>query len=102
MGRNPFTPQRVSSPDIDVEVIDDTDLDTSDIHTLILWNDEVNTFDHVIESLVEICDHSPQQAEQCALLIHFKGKCGVKNGDFETLRPLAEAFIDRNINATID
>ncbi len=71
-------------------------------HNLIVWNDDVNTFDWVIESLVEICDHEAVQAEQCALIIHHKGKCGVKKGSFDDLRPQAEALIDRGIQATID
>lgn len=75
---------------------------TADIHDLILWNDDVNTFDWVIESLVEICGHNESQAEQCAMIVHYKGKCSVKRGDFEKLRPMCEAFIDRGINATID
>lgn len=75
---------------------------TTDLHDLILWNDDVNTFDWVIESLVEICNHTETQAEQCALIIHYKGKCSVKRGTFEKLRPMCEAFIDRGINATID
>ena len=72
------------------------------VHNLIVWNDDVNTFDHVIDSLVEICNHYPEQAEQCALIIHHKGKCGVKKGSFDFLRPQAEALIDRGIQATID
>lgn len=75
---------------------------TADLHDLILWNDDVNTFDWVITSLIEICNHSETQAEQCALIVHFKGKCSVKRGDFETLRPQCEALIDRGINATIN
>ncbi|MBS1588228.1 MAG: ATP-dependent Clp protease adaptor ClpS [Bacteroidetes bacterium] len=71
-------------------------------HHLIVWNDEINTFDWVIESLVSVCDHSPEQAEQCALFIHYKGKYGVKRGSFDFLRPQAEALIDRGIQATID
>lgn len=77
------------------------DVITEKEYQLILWNDEVNTFDWVITSLIEICDHSPEQAEQCALLVHYKGKCAVKNGSFELLHPRAEAFIDRGIQATI-
>lgn len=80
----------------------DTDVLDYELQRLIVWNDDVNTFDWVIESLVEICEHSPEQAEQCALLIHFKGKCAVKNGSFEELRPKCEALIDRGINATVD
>ncbi|HTM66592.1 MAG TPA: ATP-dependent Clp protease adaptor ClpS [Flavipsychrobacter sp.] len=82
--------------DSDVQVLSDQH------HYLVVWNDNVNTFDWVIESLVDVCDHSPEQAEQCALLIHHKGKCGVKKGSFDFLRPKAEALIDRGIQATID
>jgi len=80
----------------------DTDVLDAQLHNIIIWNDDVNTFDWVIESLVEICEHSPEQAEQCALYIHYQGKYAVKKGDFETLRPKCEALIDRGINATID
>lgn len=80
----------------------ETNVLDEEIHSLILWNDDVNTFDWIIESLVEICGHSEEQAEQCALFIHYKGKFGVKRGSFDELRPLAEAFIDRGIQATID
>lgn len=72
------------------------------LHNLIVWNDEVNTFDWVIESLIDVCEHSPEQAEQCAMIIHNRGKYGVKKGDFEFLRPRAEALIERGIQATID
>jgi ATP-dependent Clp protease adaptor protein ClpS len=69
---------------------------------LIVWNDEVNTFDWVIKSLMEVCGHTEEQAEQCALFIHFKGKYGVKHGDFDTLRPMRDAITERMINATIE
>lgn len=81
---------------------EDTDVLTETAHNLIVWNDDVNTFDWVIESLVDICGHESIQAEQCALIIHHKGKCGVKKGTFDELRPQAEALIDRGIQATID
>lgn len=71
-------------------------------YQLIVWNDEVNTFDHVIEALIDICDHSPEQAEQCAIIIHTKGKYAVKNGDYTDLKPLCEAITDRGIGATIE
>ena len=71
-------------------------------HNLIVWNDDVNTFDWVISCLVDVCGHSSQQAEQCAMIIHFKGKYAVKRGSFEFLRPLAEQLIEREIQATID
>jgi len=69
---------------------------------LIVWNDEVNTFDWVIETLIKICGHSEEQAEQCAYIIHFHGKYAVKQGDYEKLKPMREAIIDRGINATIE
>ncbi len=80
----------------------DEDILVEEMHNLVVWNDNVNTFDHVIESLVDICEHSAEQAEQCALFIHHKGKYGVKKGSFDFLRPKAEALIDRGIQATID
>lgn len=80
----------------------DTDVLDALMHNLIIWNDEVNTFDWVIESLIDVCSHSHEQAEQCALLIHHQGKYAVKKGDFDTLRPMCEALIDRGINSTID
>ena len=78
------------------------DVLSEEIHSLIVWNDEVNTFDHVIASLVDVCEHTAEQAEQSALIIHHKGKYGVKRGSFDFLRPRAEALIDRGIQATID
>lgn len=69
---------------------------------LIVWNDEVNTFDWVIETLIEVCNHTPEQAEQCAMLIHFKGKYAVKNGDYDTLKPMCNSITERGINATIE
>jgi ATP-dependent Clp protease adaptor protein ClpS len=69
---------------------------------LIVWNDNVNTFDWVIKALVEICDHTEEQAEQCAYIIHFQGKYAVKQGDYDTLKPMREAIVERGINATIE
>ena len=71
-------------------------------YNLILWNDDVNTFDWVIETLIEICGHSTEQAEQCAILIHHKGKYAVKTGSYEVLKPQCDAINDRLINATIE
>lgn len=69
---------------------------------LIVWNDDVNTFEWVIETLMEVCGHDREQAEQCAYIIHFHGKYAVKNGSFDELKPLCEAITDRGINATIE
>ena len=80
----------------------DTDVLVEEVHSLIVWNDDVNTFDWVIEALIDICGHSEEQAEQCAMIIHHAGKYAVKRGTFEALRPKAEALIQREIQATID
>ena len=71
-------------------------------YSLIVWNDDVNTFDHVIETLIEVCSHTPEQAEQCSLIVHYKGKCSVKQGDYETLKPMCDAITERGIGATIE
>ena len=69
---------------------------------LIVWNDEVNTFEWVIETLMEICGHSAEQAEQCAMIIHTQGKYAVKNGSYEELKPMCDAITERSIGATIE
>lgn len=68
---------------------------------IVVFNDDVNTFDHVIDSFIQILNHTPEQAEQCATIIHFKGKCRVMNGDYEKLVPLCSAILDRGISAEI-
>jgi len=82
----------------------DTDVLTAleKTYHIIVWNDEVNTFEWVIETLMEVCGHSEEQAEQCALLIHTQGKYAVKQGSYEDLRPMCEAITDRGINATLE
>jgi ATP-dependent Clp protease adaptor protein ClpS len=76
-------------------------IETTDVMDLIVFNDDVNTFDHVIETLIRVCRHSHEQAEQCTLLIHFKGKCAVKSGSFDFLKPLREAICEVGIDARI-
>lgn len=71
-------------------------------YQLIVWNDEVNTFEWVIETLEEVCGHSREQAEQCAYIIHFKGKYGVKQGEYDELKPQCDAITERGIGATIE
>jgi len=71
------------------------------VFDLVLFNDDVNTFDWVIETLIEVCDHELEQAEQCAYIVHYKGKCTVKSGDFETLEPLQRELSNRNLSAEI-
>ena len=70
--------------------------------SLIVWNDEVNTFEWVIETLIEVCGHSQEQAEQCAYIIHFQGKYAVKEGSYEELKPMCDAITERGIGATVE
>jgi len=72
------------------------------LRDLILHNDDVNTFDFVIDTLVEICGHNPLQAEQCAFIVHNKGKCPVKKGSYDDLKPLCLALLEKGLSATID
>jgi ATP-dependent Clp protease adaptor protein ClpS len=80
------------------------DFDTClvDEQDLIIYNDDYNTFDHVIDSLIKVCEHSPVQAEQCTWIIHFNGKCQVKRGEYDTLEPLCTALLDRGLSAVIE
>ena len=83
---------------------EDTDVltATDDPFSLIVWNDEVNTFEWVIETLMEVCGHSQEQAEQSAMIIHTKGKYAVKRGSYDELKPLCDAITDRGIGATVE
>ena len=78
------------------------DVDGDAENSLILHNDDVNTFEFVIESLIDVCKHTTEQAEQCTYLIHYKGKCDVKKGSFDFLRPMRRELVERGLNATID
>ena len=71
-------------------------------HQLVVYNDEVNSFDYVIVTLMEVCEHSPEQAEQCTLQIHFRGRCGVKSGDFDELVSMRNEICRRGISAEIE
>ncbi len=68
---------------------------------LILHNDDVNTFDFVIQSLIEVCKHEPEQAEQCAMIVHYKGKCTVKTASYAELEPMGMKLSNRGLSATI-
>ena len=70
--------------------------------SLIVWNDEVNTFEWVIDTLIKVCGHSYEQAEQCSYLIHYKGKYAVKQRSYEELKPQCIAITERGINATVE
>ncbi len=68
---------------------------------IVLYNDDVNTFDHVIDMLVATCDHTPVQAEQCSIIVHYKGKCSVKTGEYDDLKPRCSALLEAGLTAEI-
>jgi len=74
---------------------------TEDLKDLVVYNDDFNTFEHVINTLIKVCKHSTEQAEQCTWIIHYKGKCAVKNGTFEELRPMKDSICEAGIDAKI-
>jgi ATP-dependent Clp protease adaptor protein ClpS len=83
----------------EVELLEETG--SSDVNDLVVFNDDFNTFEHVIDTLIRICEHSPEQAEQCTLIIHYKGKCTVKTGSFNDLKSRRQAICDKGISAEI-
>lgn len=68
---------------------------------IVLYNDDVNTFDHVINSLIFACEHTPEQAEQCSIIVHYKGKCTVKTGEFRELKPRCTMLLEAGLSAEI-
>jgi ATP-dependent Clp protease adaptor protein ClpS len=95
---------QLNKPRVSEEQAFDTDIltDTEAPYSLVVWNDEVNSFEWVIQTLIEICHHSTEQAEQCAMIIHTQGKYAVKQGSYDELKPLCDAITDRGIGATIE
>jgi ATP-dependent Clp protease adaptor protein ClpS len=84
-----------------IKPIDSTDQLLTSRNELILFNDDVNSFEFVIESLVEVCDHDLVQAEQCAMIAHFKGKCGIKSGTLSELTPMNNELNSRGISTVL-
>lgn len=68
---------------------------------IVLFNDDVNTFDHVITTLINVCDHTPEQAEQCSLIVHYNGKCTVKTGEYDELKPRCSKLLQAGLSAEI-
>lgn len=83
----------------DVSVLED--IGEENLRNLMVYNDDFNTFEHVINTLIKVCKHDVHQAEQCTFLIHYKGKCSVKKGDYEELRPMREGISSAGIKAAI-
>ena len=74
---------------------------TVKLNEIVLYNDDVNTFDHVIDTLIVACDHTPEQAEQCSIIVHFKGKCTVKTGEYDDLKPRCSKLLEAGLSAEI-
>jgi len=68
---------------------------------IVLYNDDVNTFDHVIDTLIRVCQHTAEQAEQCAILVHYKGKCTVKTGSYDELKPQCTQLLEAGLSAEL-
>ena len=83
----------------EVDVLED--VGSEDVKDLIVYNDDYNTFDHVIHTLIKVVKHSPTQAEQCTMIIHYKGKCSVKKGLYPELKPMCEAIQNAGIGADV-
>ena len=77
-------------------------IEKQDILHLVLYNDDFNTFEHVIESLIDVCHHTPEQAEQCAIIVHHKGRYEVKSGSYKRLLPMKNSLIDRELTVSIE
>ena len=87
------------------EKISEQQLSETDLmheNEIILYNDDINTFDHVINTLISVCDHSLEQAEQCSLIVHYKGKCGVKSGSYSELKPMCTKLLQAGLSAEIE
>ncbi len=74
---------------------------TSFNNEIVLYNDDVNTFDHVIDTLMRVCDHTPEQAEQCSLIVHYNGKCTVKTGEYKQLKSQCSLLLEAGLSAEI-
>lgn len=84
------------------EISEVAEINSSEISSLILHNDDHNTFEFVINTLMEVCKHTALQAEQCALITHTKGKCDVKSGTYTSLKPLKDEIAERGLGVTIE
>ncbi len=85
------------------EIQEDVDVLEQETHKyeIVLHNDDVNTFDFVIETLIDVCEHTSEQAEQCAMLVHYKGKCTVKTGEYDDLKPRCSKLLSLGLSAEI-
>ena len=91
-------------PEIELDelVLVEVEEKDEDLKSLIVYNDDFNTFEHVINTLIKVCKHDSNQAEQCTYIIHYKGRCAVKSGSYPELKPMREAITDAGIKAVIE
>jgi ATP-dependent Clp protease adaptor protein ClpS len=92
----------LSNYDTEELVVEDVLTKEAEQNTIILFNDDVNTFEWVIECLMKYCGHDSLQAEQCAYIVHYTGKCGVKKGSLATLEPICSALLQKGLSAEIN
>jgi len=86
-----------------IEILEEVDVLEQEVqnHEIVLFDDDVNTFDFVIDSLIDVCDHSLEQAEQCTMLVHYKGKCTVKTGEYDRLKSQCSKLLSLGLSAEI-
>ncbi len=103
MGCRPFYKERVDIMSTEEKYKEEVDVLEQELlnNQIVLFNDEVNTFDHVINTLMYACDHTPEQAEQCSIIVHYKGKCTVKTGPLDELKPRCSMLLDAGLSAEI-
>ena len=87
--------------ELEEALLEEVQMETGQLREIVVHNDEVNTFSHVIHCLVEICGHEPIQAEQCAWIVHYNGKCSVKRGTFDQLEPQCASLLNQGLSADI-
>ncbi len=90
-----------ASPEWELTEVAESIEEVIDLRELVVFNDDVNTFEHVTKTLIRVCKHTPEQAEQCTWIIHYKGRCTVKNGAYAELKPMREAITEAGIDARI-
>ena len=83
------------------EVLEKVETKVDKENEIVLYNDDYNTFDHVIETLIDVCEHTPEQAEQCSIIVHYNGKCTVKTGEYNDLKPRCSKLLQAGLNAEI-
>jgi len=84
------------------DILVEDDISTGERSQIIVYNDDYNTFDWVIQCFMEVCNHSHEQSEQLSILVHFKGKASVKTGTMSVLKPMKDALVDRGLSAVIE